>query len=109
MGGEDGRPAGPGPGDDDAADGDGAVELPVEDHLDLHPFRPRDVPDVVAEYLEAAAARGHREVRLIHGRGTGFQRERVRAVLAAHPRVASFADAPPERGGWGATIVRLRD
>uniref|UniRef100_A0A832I467 DNA mismatch repair protein MutS n=1 Tax=Eiseniibacteriota bacterium TaxID=2212470 RepID=A0A832I467_UNCEI len=107
MSGEGERRAGSGRGEDDAEDGD-AIELPVEDHLDLHPFRPRDVPDVVIAYLEAAAARGFREVRLIHGRGTGFQRERVRAVLAAHPNVAFFADAPPERGGWGATVVRLR-
>ena len=62
----------------------------------------------MSEYLEAAAGRGFREVRLIHGRGIGVQRTRVRAVLTGHPRVESFADAPPERGGWGATVVRLK-
>jgi DNA-nicking Smr family endonuclease len=82
--------------------------VPVEDHIDLHAFRPRDVPEVVRDYLEAAAAAGFREVRLIHGKGVGVQRERVRAVLAGHPRVVEFADAPPERGHWGATRVRLR-
>ncbi len=85
------------------------VRVPIEDALDLHPFAPRDVPSVVAEYLEAAHTRGLREVRLIHGRGIGVQRETVRAVLAGHPRVADFRDARPELGGWGATIVRLRD
>ncbi len=63
---------------------------------------------VVAEYLDAAQARGFTEVRLIHGRGIGVQRKIVQAVLARHPLVAGFADAPPERGGAGATIVRLR-
>ena len=63
---------------------------------------------VVAEYLDAAQARGFTEVRLIHGRGIGAQRKIVQAVLARHPLVAGFADAPPERGGAGATIVRLR-
>ncbi len=63
---------------------------------------------MVADYLDAAHARGFTEVRLIHGRGRGVQREIVRAVLARHPLVAGFADAPPERGGWGATLVRLR-
>jgi DNA-nicking Smr family endonuclease len=87
---------------------DEPVELPVEDVLDLHAFAPREVASVVAEYLDAAAAGGFDEVRLIHGRGKGVQRTLVRAVLAEHPRVAGFADAPPERGGWGATIVRLR-
>lgn len=84
------------------------VVLPIEDALDLHAFAPRDVKDVVASYLEAAHESGLREVRIIHGRGIGFQRDAVRGLLARHPRVASFADAPPERGGWGATVVLLK-
>jgi DNA-nicking Smr family endonuclease len=87
---------------------DEPVEIPIEDALDLHAFTPRDVPSVVEEYLHAAAARGVREVRLIHGRGIGVQREIVRGVLARHPAVERFADAPAERGGWGATVVTLR-
>jgi len=86
---------------------DAPVPIPIEDALDLHAFAPRDVASVVAEYLDAAVVRGLREVRLIHGRGTGTQRQIVRGVLARHPRVADFTDAPPERGGWGATVVRL--
>ena len=62
---------------------------------------------MVAEYLRAAHARGFREVRLIHGRGIGVQRQIVRSVLREHPLVTAFADAPEERGGRGATIVRL--
>jgi DNA-nicking Smr family endonuclease len=88
---------------DDGTPGD--VELPIEDSIDLHAFAPRDVKDVVGSYLEAAREAGFREVRIIHGRGIGAQRETVRALLARHPAVAAFADAPPERGGWGATIV----
>ena len=87
---------------------DEPVALPIEDSLDLHTFSPRDVASVVDEYLIEAAARGFREVRVIHGRGIGVQREIVRGVLTRHPLVESFADAPPERGGWGATVVRLR-
>ena len=86
---------------------DEPVELPIEDALDLHAFVPRDVKDVVESYLEEAYAKGFREVRLIHGRGVGVHREIVRALLSRHPKVAEYADAPPERGGWGATIVRL--
>jgi len=63
---------------------------------------------VVEEYLRAAQERGFREVRLIHGRGIGVQRSIVHAVLSRHPLVQGFTEAPPERGGWGATIVRLR-
>ncbi len=83
------------------------VRVPIEDFLDLHTFRPRDVRSVVESYLEQALESGFREVRLIHGRGVGVQREIVRSLLAKHAAVTSFADAPPERGGWGATVVRL--
>jgi hypothetical protein len=86
----------------------GPIEIPVEDSLDLHPFPPRDVPDVVDAYLEAAVEKGFAEVRLIHGRGIGVQRDRVQKLLARHPLVAGFHDAPPERGGWGATIAYLK-
>lgn len=87
---------------------DEPVRIPIEDALDLHSFQPRDVASVVEDYLEAAHARGFTEVRLIHGKGIGVQRRIVQSTLAKHPLVAAFADAPPERGGRGATIVRLR-
>ena len=90
-----------------AAD-DSPVPIPIEDSLDLHAFAPRDVPSVVEEYLLEARARGFAEVRLIHGRGIGVQRAIVQSLLARHPLVASYADAPADRGGHGATVVRLR-
>lgn len=85
-----------------------AVVLPIEDSLDLHPFAPSEIPDAVSNYLDLAARAGFREVRIIHGKGIGFQRERVQKVLRQHPCVEWFRDAPPERGGWGATIAGLR-
>ncbi len=83
------------------------VQLPIEDAIDLHPFAPGEVLDVVREYLECARAAGFREVRLIHGRGRGVQRAAIRSLLATLPYVLAAADAPPERGGWGATVVFL--
>ena len=85
-----------------------AVEVPIEDSIDLHTFAPRDIPAVVEGYLEAAAERGFREVRLIHGKGKGVQRARVQQILRGHPLVEELFDGPPGRGAWGATIVRLR-
>jgi DNA-nicking Smr family endonuclease len=81
--------------------------LPIGEELDLHAFAPRDVVSVVEEYLEACRARGILTVRVVHGRGKGVQRAEVRRLLARLPGVASFADAPPQSGGWGATVVRL--
>jgi DNA-nicking Smr family endonuclease len=84
------------------------VVLPIEDSIDLHAFRPTDVPGVVEEYLEQCRQAGLKEVRIVHGRGTGVQRNIVRSILQKHPLVLSFQDAPPEAGGWGATIVALK-
>jgi DNA-nicking Smr family endonuclease len=78
--------------------------VPIEDSLDLHSFLPRDVSSVVSEYLDAARGR-FREVRLIHGRGIGVQRETVRALLARREDVERYFDAPEDRGGRGATVV----
>src|SRR5262245_20974356 len=91
-----------------AEPGDEAVVVPIGAATDLHPFAPREIPSVVESYLEAAQQAGFTEVRLIHGRGRGVQRARVQKLLASHPLVASFRDAPSERGGLGATVVWLR-
>ena len=93
--------------DDDDFDEPEPVELPITDVLDLHSFPPREVRDVVRDWLDAAYERGWRRVRIIHGRGIGVQREMVRSLLAADPRVADFGDAPAGAGGWGATWVEL--
>jgi len=91
-----------------ANDEEPVAELPIEDSIDLHGFQPRDVLSVVDSYLEVAAERGFDEVRLIHGRGKGVQRARIQELLATHPLVAEFRDAPATRGGWGATLVWLK-
>ena len=87
---------------------DEPVEVPIEDALDLHPFRPAEVRDVALEYLTAARARGFRQVRLIHGRGIGVQRERIQSLLRTLDWVESFVDADHAGGGWGATVVLLK-
>lgn len=86
---------------------DEPVELPVTGELDLHAFAPRDIPSVVEEYVRACRERGITRLRLVHGRGKGVQRAVVRRVLARLPGVASWGDAPPESGGWGATVIEL--
>ena len=82
--------------------------VPIEDEFDLHSFRPQDIRSVVDEYLGQAAIAGFRQVRLIHGKGIGLRRAEVRLLLARRPDVETFFDAPPERGGMGATVVILR-
>jgi dsDNA-specific endonuclease/ATPase MutS2 len=84
------------------------IVVPIEDSIDLHAFSPKEIPSVVEEYIEQCIQAGIYEVRIIHGRGQGVQRRIVQSILAKHPRVAFFKDAPAEAGGWGATAVVLR-
>jgi dsDNA-specific endonuclease/ATPase MutS2 len=85
------------------------VEIEIKDIIDLHTIPPRDVQGVVQEYLHQANAKRFRSVRIIHGKGIGVQREIVRSVLSKTTFVLDWTDAPPEAGGLGATIVRLRE
>lgn len=88
---------------------DEAHEIPVDGILDLHTFRARDVKDLVPEYLLACREKGIRDIRIIHGKGTGSLLRIVHAVLGRLDEVESFGLAPLEAGGWGATVVRLKD
>ena len=84
------------------------VVIEITDVFDLHTIPPRQVKAVVEEYLHEAHAKGFPVVRIIHGKGIGVQREIVRTVLSRTPFVIDWTDAPPDAGGLGATIVRLR-
>src|SRR5207247_7705888 len=94
--------------DESIGEKDEPVELPIDGVLDLHTFRPKDVKEVVTEYLAACRQRGILQVRIIHGKGIGNLRRTVHALLAKLPEVAAFSDASEHYGGWGATIVHLR-
>ncbi len=84
------------------------VVLEITDVFDLHSIPPQQTKAVLEEYLQQAHARHFCYVRIIHGKGIGVQREITRKVLAATPFVVRFSDAPPEAGGWGATVVELK-
>jgi len=84
------------------------VVLPIEDSIDLHAFSPKEIPSVVEEYIQECVRAGIYEVRIIHGRGKGIQRQIVRSLLEKSPLVLSFKEAPPEAGGWGSTVVELK-
>jgi len=84
------------------------IVIEITDVLDLHSVPPRDVKAVVEAYLEEASLKGWSALRIIHGKGIGIQRQIVRGVLEKSGFVLAYGDAPPEAGGWGATVVTLR-
>lgn len=84
------------------------VDYPIDGILDLHVFDPRDVKDLVPEYLRACHDKGILQIRIIHGKGQGVLRSTVHAILDRLPGVESYKLAGEGEGGWGATIVALR-
>jgi DNA-nicking Smr family endonuclease len=87
---------------------DEPIELPIDGMLDLHTFQPREIKDLVPDYLAECQQRGILRVRIIHGKGIGNLRRTVHSILEKHPQVAEFHLANEHFGGWGATIVHLR-
>jgi len=82
--------------------------MPIDGVLDLHTFHPREIKDLVPDYLAACQERGIYQVRIIHGKGIGNLRRTVHSILSKHPEVVSFSLDHPEYGSWGATLVALR-
>ena len=87
---------------------DDPVKIPIDGVLDLHTFHPKDVKDLVPEYICTCRAKGIYQIRIIHGKGTGALRRTVHSILSRLPEVEDFRLAGQDAGGWGATIVVLR-
>lgn len=83
------------------------IEPQIDGTLDLHTFNPRDVKDLVPDYLTGCRDRGITQVRIIHGKGTGTLRRTVYSILSRLPEVRAFSLAGENAGGWGATEVTL--
>jgi DNA-nicking Smr family endonuclease len=86
---------------------DVAIHIPIDGTLDLHTFNPREVQDLLEEYISACLEKGIYEVRIIHGKGKGILRDKVHSILKRHPLVMDFS-LDPGASGWGVTIVLLK-
>jgi DNA-nicking Smr family endonuclease len=84
------------------------IEIPINGELDLHTFQPKEVRDLLEEYISACIEKNIYSLRIIHGKGKGILKQNVHSILKKNLQVASFSDAPTEAGGWGATLVILK-
>ncbi len=85
-----------------------AIHMPIDGTLDLHTFSPKELPGLLDDYFSECREQGILDVRVIHGKGKGILRDRVRSILTKHPSVAEFSTGSHGSGGWGATLVRLK-
>jgi len=83
------------------------VEIPIDGTLDLHTFHPREVKELVPDYLAECRARGILDVRIIHGKGKGILRKTVHSILRKIHWVKDFKTGSHGAGSWGATLVTL--
>jgi DNA mismatch repair protein MutS2 len=92
---------------------DASVSLPVREdvprEIRLLGLTSDEARAAVEKFLDDAALAGHREIRLVHGKGTGALRRAVESCLRGHPLVHAFRLAEPSAGGAGATVVTLDD
>ena len=83
-----------------------SVTIPIDGTLDLHAFQPKEIRDLVPEYLDACHCEGVDLVRIIHGKGKGTLCRIVHAILKRRTDVVRYRLAT-DASGWGATDVLL--
>lgn len=87
---------------------DNQVEFPIDGTLDLHTFSPKEIKELVPDYIEACLEKEIYQLRIIHGKGTGTLRRIVHSILEKHPAVSDFWCEEGSGGSWGATVVDLK-
>jgi len=84
------------------------IIYPIDGVLDLHTFQPREVKDLISEYISVCQEKGILQIRIIHGKGTGTLRRIVHASLDKNSQILDYWQEEGSGGSWGATIVQLK-
>ncbi|MFQ5452888.1 MAG: Smr/MutS family protein [Candidatus Zixiibacteriota bacterium] len=87
---------------------DKPFECPINGTLDLHMFAARDTKEVVLEYIDACIKKNIFKLRIVHGKGIGVKRNIVHSILKNHKNVIDYYSEGGSGGGWGATVVNLK-
>jgi len=80
----------------------------VQDGIDLHGMTRHQAAAIVAEFLDQCLARGLRCVRIVHGKGLGILKAKLRKWLPQREEVLAYCQAPANDGGSGALLVLLK-
>jgi DNA mismatch repair protein MutS2 len=83
------------------------IKHEINPELDLHAMTVDEAIPLVQDYLDEAFRVGLKEVRIVHGKGTGILRQAVMRELKKHPLVKSFRMGDRFEGSTGATVVNL--
>ena len=60
---------------------------------------------MIESFLDQAMLSGMNRVRIVHGKGTGILRKKIRDYLRRNKKVIDFYSPAPEAGGDGVTVV----
>jgi DNA mismatch repair protein MutS2 len=83
--------------------------LTISDQIDLRGARVEDAIDDLGKYIDDAMLANLNTIRILHGKGTGILRDAIREYLQKLPYIQSFRDGELHEGGWGITVVKLRE
>ncbi len=79
----------------------------IQQELNIIGLRVEQALPILEKFMDDATVGGLKEVRILHGKGTGALKTAVRNYLNTLARVESFEDGHPDFGGAGWTIVKL--
>lgn len=80
----------------------------VKSEIDIRGKNFEDAKDIVDKYLDDAYLSGLKSVRIIHGKGTGVLRQKLREHFRNVKLIKSYKDAEYNEGGDGVTVVTLK-
>ena len=80
----------------------------VKSEIDIRGKNFEDAKDIVDKYLDDAYLSGLKSVRIIHGKGTGVLRQKLREHFRNVKLIKSYKDAEYNEGGDGVTVVILK-
>ena len=80
----------------------------IQDGVDLHGLNRDQAAAMVVEFLNHCLARGVRCVRIVHGKGLGILKAKLKKWLPRREEVLAFCQAPANDGGSGALLVLLK-